>query len=74
MPKQGTVKWFNASKGYGFIEAEGDEVFVHNSSIVGSGFRALKPGEQVSFEISEDRGHQAVNVRREGRVERESQT
>jgi CspA family cold shock protein len=73
MAMTGKVKWFNASKGYGFIEAEGDEVFVHNSSIVGSGFRALASGERVSFDISEDQGRQAVNVRREGRVERGSQ-
>ncbi|HEV7505393.1 MAG TPA: cold shock domain-containing protein [Thermoanaerobaculia bacterium] len=74
MAMTGKVKWFNASKGYGFIEIGSDEVFVHNSSIVGSGFRALASGERVSFDISEDHGRQAVNVRLEGRVERESQS
>lgn len=61
---RGTVKWFNDSKGYGFIEqSEGDDVFVHFSSIMGEGFRTLREGEIVEFEVLEtDRGLQASNV------------
>lgn len=60
----GTVKWFNAEKGFGFIEREdGDDVFVHFSAIQGSGFKSLNEGDQVSFDIVEgDRGPQAANV------------
>ena len=63
MPK-GTVKWFNDSKGYGFITPEeGNDVFVHHSSIQGEGFKTLAEGEQVEFEITEgDKGQQATNV------------
>jgi cold shock protein len=63
----GRVKWFNGSKGFGWIntEKEGD-VFVHHSAIVGRGFQTLAQGDQVSFDISDARGHQAVNVRIEG--------
>ncbi len=62
--EQGTVKWFNASKGYGFIQREtGDDVFVHYKSINGSGYRTLKQGEQVEFELQEtEKGLQATNV------------
>ena len=61
---KGTVKWFNDSKGYGFIQqAEGDDVFVHFSAIQADGFRTLNEGEQVEFEVREsDRGPQAANV------------
>jgi cold shock protein len=61
---KGTVKWFNDSKGYGFIKPpEGEEVFVHFSAIVGDGFRTLAEGEEVEFEIQEsDRGVKAANV------------
>jgi len=61
---KGTVKWFNDSKGYGFIKpSEGDEVFVHFTAIVGSGFRTLAEGDQVEFEVQDsDRGPQAANV------------
>jgi CspA family cold shock protein len=64
MPEEGTVKWFNDRKGYGFISRDGGEdVFVHYSSIVGSGFKKLDEGDRVSFEIQEgERGPQAVNV------------
>lgn len=60
----GKVKWFNERKGYGFIEIEGGaEVFVHFSSIQGEGFKTLKDGEEVSFEISEgSKGFQAKDV------------
>ena len=60
----GTVKWFNDRKGFGFIErASGDDVFVHHSSINSDGFRSLKEGQQVEFEvIQEPRGPKAQNV------------
>ncbi len=60
----GTVKWFNAEKGYGFISQEsGDDVFVHFSAIQGKGFKTLEEGQRVSFEIEEGpRGKQASNV------------
>ena len=53
---QGTVKWFNAEKGYGFISNDegGDDVFVHFSAIVADGYRKLKEGQKVSFEIEPD--------------------
>ncbi|CAG9620547.1 cold-shock protein CspD [Sutcliffiella rhizosphaerae] len=61
---QGKVKWFNAEKGFGFIEVEGqDDVFVHFSAIQGDGFKSLDEGQEVSFEIVEGaRGPQAANV------------
>ena len=61
---QGTVKWFNESKGYGFITAdEGKDVFVHYSAIVGDGFKTLAEGQKVSFEIvNGEKGPQAANV------------
>ncbi|TDX58872.1 cold-shock protein [Orenia marismortui] len=61
---KGTVKWFNAEKGYGFIEREaGDDVFVHFSAIQGDGFKTLEEGQAVEFDITEgDRGPQAANV------------
>ena len=60
----GTVKWFNAEKGYGFISQEsGDDVFVHFSAIQGKGFKTLEEGQSVSFETEEGpRGKQASNV------------
>jgi CspA family cold shock protein len=60
----GTVKWFNRSKGYGFIEREsGDDVFVHYSAIRGEGFRNLDEGERVEFTVeSSPKGPQAVDV------------
>ena len=62
--EQGTVKWFNNDKGYGFISREsGDDVFVHFSAIQGEGFKSLDEGQNVSFDVEEgDRGLQAVNV------------
>ncbi len=61
---EGTVKWFNADKGYGFIEREnGEDVFVHFSAIQGDGFKTLDEGQNVTFEVVKgDRGEQAENV------------
>lgn len=62
----GTVKWFNAEKGYGFItvDGSGDDVFVHWSAIEGEGYRALDEGQRVQFEVGEgEKGPQAENVR-----------
>jgi CspA family cold shock protein len=66
MKEQGTVKWFNAAKGYGFIQREsGDDVFVHFSAIVGEGYRSLDEGARVSFEVVKGpKGLQAANVER----------
>ena len=63
---QGTVKWFNDRKGYGFInQEEGQDVFVHFSSIDGDGFKSLSEGDQVSFDVEEsDRGPEAKNVKK----------
>ena len=60
----GTVKWFNDSKGYGFIEADsGHDVFVHHTAIQGEGFKSLAEGERVSFiEEKGNKGLQATNV------------
>ncbi len=61
---QGTVKWFNDQKGYGFITPEnGKDVFVHHSAITGEGFKTLSEGQKVEFEITTGpKGEQAVNV------------
>ncbi|WP_243385561.1 cold-shock protein CspD [Bacillus kexueae] len=63
---QGKVKWFNAEKGFGFIEREGGEdVFVHFTAIQADGFKSLEEGQEVSFEIVEgNRGPQAANVQK----------
>jgi CspA family cold shock protein len=60
----GKVKWFNNSKGYGFIEKEGGgDVFVHYTAIQGDGFKTLNEGQVVEFELSQgDKGPQAINV------------
>lgn len=62
--KQGTVKWFNSEKGFGFIEVEGEnDVFVHFSAIQGEGFKTLDEGQRVEFEVVDgNRGPQAANV------------
>jgi len=61
---KGTVKWFNQKKGYGFITSEdGKEIFVHFSSIQGEGFKSLREGDEVKFEITQgEKGEQATNV------------
>ncbi|MGQ7277561.1 MULTISPECIES: cold shock domain-containing protein [Brevibacillus] len=60
----GKVKWFNAEKGFGFIEREdGDDVFVHFSAITGTGFKSLEEGQKVEFDVVQgNRGPQAANV------------
>ncbi|NGY94046.1 cold-shock protein [Bacillus megaterium] len=61
---EGTVKWFNAEKGFGFIEVEGgDDVFVHFSAIQGEGFKSLEEGQKVTFDVEQgQRGAQVANV------------
>src|SRR5215467_15337720 len=61
---QGTVKWFNADKGYGFIAVEGgQDVFVHFSAITGDGYRSLEEGQKVEFDVTQgQKGPQAENV------------
>ncbi|MFP7233226.1 cold shock protein CspC [Bacillus subtilis] len=63
--EQGTVKWFNAEKGFGFIEREnGDDVFVHFSAIQSDGFKSLDEGQKVTFDVEQGaRGAQAANVK-----------
>ncbi len=63
---KGTVKWFNDTKGYGFVTGEdGTDAFVHHSDIEGEGFKTLVEGEAVTFELTEGpKGPKAVNIRR----------
>lgn len=63
---EGKVKWFNADKGFGFIEtSEGNDVFVHFSAILGDGFKTLDEGQSVTFDVVEgNRGPQAANVQK----------
>ncbi|MFF5449543.1 cold-shock protein [Streptomyces sp. NPDC012888] len=66
MPQQGTVKWFNAEKGYGFIAVDGGgpDVFVHYSAIAGDGYKSLDENQRVEFDVSQgQRGPQAESVR-----------
>jgi len=64
MREQGTVKWFNNDKGYGFISRNsGDDVFVHHSAIQGTGFKSLNEGDSVEFDVTKGpKGLQAENV------------
>jgi CspA family cold shock protein len=64
--EQGTVKWFNAAKGFGFISREGGEdVFVHFKEIVGDGYKTLNEGDKVSFEVTKGpKGLQAQSVKK----------
>ena len=66
--EKGTVKWFNNAKGYGFITREnGEDLFVHFKSIAGEGYKTLKQGEAVQFDVEQgQKGLQAVNVTRLG--------
>ncbi len=60
---KGTVKWFNDSKGFGFIETEDGDVFVHHSAIQGEGFRSLREGQEVELEVGQgDKGPRATRV------------
>jgi len=62
---EGIVKWFNDKKGYGFVVVEGDskDIFVHHSAIQGDGFKTLKEGERVQFEVTQSpKGEQATSV------------
>ena len=63
---KGTVKWFNDSKGFGFVTGEdGTDAFVHHSDIQGEGFKSLAEGDAVEFELTEgDKGPKAINVRK----------
>ena len=62
---KGTVKWFNDKKGFGFLSREeGDDVFVHHTSILAEGFKTLREGQEVEFEVQDGpKGPQAVNVK-----------
>ena len=63
--EQGTVKWFDNAKGYGFVSREngGKDVFVHHSAIEGTGYKSLEEGQRVQFEVTQgQKGDQAVNV------------
>ena len=63
--EQGTVKWFDNTKGYGFVSREngGKDVFVHHSAIEGTGYKSLEEGQKVQFEVTQgQKGDQAVNV------------
>lgn len=65
--EQGTVKWFDNAKGYGFVSREngGKDVFVHHSAIEGTGYKSLDEGQKVSFEVTAGpKGDQAVNVKK----------
>ncbi len=60
----GTVKWFDAAKGFGFIQTEqGDDVFVHHTAIMGTGYKTLNEGQRVKFDVTDGpKGQQAANV------------
>ena len=61
----GKIKWFNSTKGYGFIEQEGKDVFLHRSALEEAGISTLKEGEEIEFEIGENKGKQnAINIKK----------
>lgn len=64
--EKGTVKWFNSSKGFGFItREEGDDVFVHYKAITGDGYKSLEEGQEVEFDVEQGpKGFQATNVKK----------
>lgn len=64
--EKGTVKWFNPKKGYGFVSrSDGDDVFVHFTSITGDGYRTLEEGEQIEFEVTtSQKGLEAKDIKR----------
>ena len=65
--EQGTVKWFDNAKGYGFVSREngGKDVFVHHSAIEGTGYKSLEEGQKVQFEVTQgQKGDQAINVKK----------
>jgi len=63
--KSGTVKWFNDQKGYGFLETDGPDVFVHHSAIQGEGYKSLTEGDRVEFSVEAGpKGPAAANVRK----------
>ncbi len=65
--EQGTVKWFDNAKGYGFVSREngGKDVFVHHSAIEGTGYKSLDEGQKVQFEVTQGpKGDQAINVKK----------
>jgi len=63
----GKIKWFNPAKGYGFIEQEGKDVFLHVSALEKAGIETLKEGEEIEFEIGENKGKEnAINIKKVG--------
>jgi CspA family cold shock protein len=63
--KSGTVKWFNDQKGYGFLETDGPDVFVHHNAIEGEGYKSLTEGDRVEFSVEQGpKGPAAANVRK----------
>ena len=63
----GKIKWFNPTKGYGFIEQEGKDVFLHASALEKAGIETLKEGEEIEFDIGENKGKEnAINIKKVG--------
>lgn len=60
----GTVKWYNATKGYGFIATDGKDIFIHSSALESAGIKTLRDGQKVSFEVQSNKGKEsAVNIK-----------